>query len=152
VTFHSCERFPCSRFWGVYRSIAQKWTSYHSTVRLWGNVISDPLPSSEYCANHLENNSCNNFSIVACAYFRRCLEMGLSIYLSICGSTALVYLDGLFSFLTHTLLGREMRRSEGRYLHTEWHQHGINAHRLPCLGWDSTPLSQCSNERRRFMP
>jgi hypothetical protein len=28
----------------------------------------------------------------------------------------------------------------------------INAHRYPCPEWDSNPRSQCSNERRQFMP
>jgi hypothetical protein len=27
-----------------------------------------------------------------------------------------------------------------------------NAHRHPCLEWDPNPRSQCSRERRRFMP
>jgi hypothetical protein len=33
-----------------------------------------PLPSTGYGANHIENGSSNTFSIVACAYFWRCLE------------------------------------------------------------------------------
>jgi hypothetical protein len=31
-------------------------------------------------------------------------------------------------------------------------KHRINAHRHPCLEWDSNPRSQCSSERRQFMP
>jgi hypothetical protein len=44
-----------------------------------GNVFSDPLPSNGHGADHIENASCNTFSIVACAYFGRCLEMGLHV-------------------------------------------------------------------------
>jgi hypothetical protein len=42
-----------------------------------GNVFSEPLPSNGHGADHIESNSCNTFSIVACAYFGRCLAMGL---------------------------------------------------------------------------
>jgi hypothetical protein len=44
-----------------------------------GNVFSDPLPINGHGADHIENNSCNTFSIVACAYFGRGLEMGLRV-------------------------------------------------------------------------
>jgi hypothetical protein len=62
-----------------------------------------------------------------------------------------------FSALIHTqqsvgLLWRVISPSQGRYLRTEQHKHGINAHRHPCLDWDSNPRSQCSNGRRRFIP
>jgi hypothetical protein len=36
-------------------------------------------PSNGHGADHIENNFCNTFSIVACAYFGRCLEMGLHV-------------------------------------------------------------------------
>jgi hypothetical protein len=72
------------------------------------------------------------------------------------GSTALVDLGRFFSFLIYTLsvglLGRRISPSQGRYLHTEQHNHRINAHRHPCLEWDSIPRPQCSRGRRRFMP
>jgi hypothetical protein len=35
---------------------------------------------------------------------------------------------------------------------TGQHKHRRNAHRHPCLEWDSNPCSQCSNRRRHFMP
>jgi hypothetical protein len=35
------------------------------------------------------------------------------------------------------LLGRGISPSQGRYLHTEQHKRRINAHRHPCLEWDS---------------
>jgi hypothetical protein len=41
---------------------------------------------------------------------------------------------------------------EGHYLHIGQHKHRINAHRHPCLEWDSNPRSQCLSGRRRFMP
>jgi hypothetical protein len=51
----------------------------------------------------------------------------------------------LFEFLIHTqpveLLGRGISPSQGRYLHTEPYKHRINAHRHPCLEWDSNPRS-----------
>jgi hypothetical protein len=76
--------------------------------------------------------------------------------LSIYGSTTLVGLGRLFSFLIPTqsvgLLGRRISPSQGRYLHTEPHNHRINADRHPCLDWDSNPQSQCSRWRRWFMP
>jgi hypothetical protein len=49
------------------------------------------------------------------------------------------------------LLGRGISPSKGRYLHTEQHKHIINAHRHPCLEWDSNPRSKHSSERRQFM-
>jgi hypothetical protein len=67
---------------------------------------------------------------------------------TIYGSRALVDLDSFFSFLICTqsvgLLRRGISPSRGRYLHTEQHKHRINAHRHPCLEWDSNPRSQCS--------
>jgi hypothetical protein len=47
----------------------------------------------------------------------------------------------IFSFLIYAQsvgpLGWEMRPSQGHYLHTEQHKHRINAHRHPCLEWNS---------------
>jgi hypothetical protein len=48
-------------------------------VLFCGNVFSDQLPSTGHGAGHVENTSSNTFSIVACAYFGRCLVMGLHI-------------------------------------------------------------------------
>jgi hypothetical protein len=50
------------------------------------------------------------------------------------------------------LLGGGISPSQGRYLHTEQHENRTNAHRHPCFEWDSKPRSQCSSERRQFMP
>jgi hypothetical protein len=76
--------------------------------------------------------------------------------LSVYGSKALVDLGRFFSFLIYTqsveLLGRGISPSQGRYLHTQQQKHRINAHRHPCLVWDSNPRSQGSSGRRRFMP
>jgi hypothetical protein len=78
------------------------------------------------------------------------------LYLSINGSIALVDLGRFFSNLIHTqsvgLLGWEISPSQGRYLHREQHKHRLNAHRHPCLEWDSNPRSQRLSERRQFMP
>jgi hypothetical protein len=43
------------------------------------NVFRDPLPSNGHGADHIENTSCNTLSIVAWAYFERCLEIGLHV-------------------------------------------------------------------------
>jgi hypothetical protein len=85
------------------------------------------------------------------------MKMKYNISLSIYGSAALLLdLGRFFSFLNLYIVGRTPwtgdRQSQGRCLHTEQHKHRINAHRLPCLEWDSNPLSQCLSERRQFMP
>jgi hypothetical protein len=75
--------------------------------------------------------------------------------LSLYGSTALVDLGRFPSFLIHTqsvgLLARGISPSQGRYLHTE-HKYRINAHRHPCLQWDSNQRTQCPSGRKLFMP
>jgi hypothetical protein len=43
-------------------------------------------------------------------------------------------------------------RSQGCYLHTGQHKQRINAHKHPCLKWDTTPRSQRLSGRRQFMP
>jgi hypothetical protein len=73
-------------------------------------------------------------------------------------SIALVSLGRFFSSLIYTesvgLFGWVISPSQGRYPHTGQNKHKqrINAHRYPCLEWDSNPRSQCSSERRQFMP
>jgi hypothetical protein len=51
-----------------------------------------------------------------------------------------------FSSLSYTqsvgFLVRGISPSQGRYLHTVQHKYRINAHRHPCLEWDSSPRSQ----------
>jgi hypothetical protein len=42
-------------------------------------MFSDPLPRNGHGADHIGNTSRNTFSIIACAYFGRCLEMGLHV-------------------------------------------------------------------------
>jgi hypothetical protein len=77
-------------------------------------------------------------------------------YLSNYGSEALCWALVLFvSFLIFYTVGRtpwmEISSLQGLYLHTGQHKHRINAHRHPCLKWDSNPRSQCSNEWRKVM-
>jgi hypothetical protein len=48
-------------------------------VCIYRNVFSDPLPNNGHAADHIENTSCHNFSIVGCAYFGLCLEMALHV-------------------------------------------------------------------------
>jgi hypothetical protein len=69
----------------------------------------------------------------------------------------LLYPDLFFSsaiLFTQTvgLLGGVISPSQGRYLHTGQCKQVINAHRHPCIEWDSNPRSQRPSERRRFMP
>jgi hypothetical protein len=69
-----------------------------------------------------------------------------TICIPIYGSTALVDLSRFLSFLIYIqsvgLLGRGISPSQGLYLHTEQQKHRINAHRHPCLEWDSNPRPQ----------
>jgi hypothetical protein len=80
----------------------------------------------------------------------------LSSYLSMALQPLWTLAALFFSFLMYTqsvrLLGRGISPSQGRYSHTEQHRHRINAHRHPCLEWDSNPRPECPSDRRRFMP
>jgi hypothetical protein len=49
------------------------------SIRCGGYVFSNSLPSNGHGADHMENTSCNPYSMVACAYFGRCLEVGLHV-------------------------------------------------------------------------
>jgi hypothetical protein len=49
-------------------------TSSVVRMRVYG-----PFPSTGYGSDHIENTFSNTFSIVACPYFGRCLEMGLRV-------------------------------------------------------------------------
>jgi hypothetical protein len=80
----------------------------------------------------------------------------LSVCLSVYGSTALLLDFGcFFSFLILYTVGRTSWTGDSppqsRYL--LWQQkHRINAHRHPYLQWVSNQRSQCSSERRQFIP
>jgi hypothetical protein len=50
-------------------------------VSFCGNGFSDQLISNVHGTDQIENTSCNTIPIVACAYFGRCLEMGLLVTL-----------------------------------------------------------------------
>jgi hypothetical protein len=127
--------------------------------------ISCVEPPSPYChvtwtkEQFPEDKETVSWSSIATAICYLC-ALYLSIYLCVClsfyGSIALVDLGRLFTFLIYTqsieLLGRGISPPQGRYLHTEEHKHRINAHRHPCLEFDSNPRSQRSSGRRRFMP
>jgi hypothetical protein len=63
--------------------------------------------------------------------------------LSIFGSTAPMDLGHFLTFLVYTqsvgVLGRGISPSQGRYLHTEQHEHRINAHlSMPRVGFEPT--------------
>jgi hypothetical protein len=78
----------------------------------------------------------------------------LSIYLWL--HSPLLGLGRFFTFLILYTVGRtRWTRNQpvrGHYLYTEQHKHRTNANRHPCLEWDSNLRSQCSSERRQFMP
>jgi hypothetical protein len=81
--------------------------------------------------------------------------------LSIYGSTALVDIGPFFFifFFFHFLIyrqsvgffGRVISPTQGYYLHTEQDKHRKNAHRHPCLEWNSNPRFQCPRRRRCFI-
>jgi hypothetical protein len=68
----------------------------------------------------------------------------------------LLDLGRFLSFLIYTqsvgLLGRGISLLHGLYLHTERHEHRINAYRHPYIEWDTNPWPQCLSGRRQFMP
>jgi hypothetical protein len=83
-----------------------------------------------------------------------CMELNSSfksVYLRL--YSPLLGLGRFFSFLIFTqsvgLLGRGISPSQGRYLHTGQHEYRINAHKHPCLKWDSNPRAQCLNGRKK---
>jgi hypothetical protein len=87
-------------------------------------------------------------------------EPNLSIYLGL-GSTSPVDLGRIFSFLIHTqsvgLLGRGIRTSQGRYLHTEQHKHRLNAYTqtsMPRVGEDGSCLrlpGHCYRQAAKYL-
>jgi hypothetical protein len=102
-----------------------------------------------------------NWSISADIFVWKCCIEGSSfIHSFIRSSMALQYFVGpglFFSFVIFFtqsvgLLGQEISPSQGRYLHTGQHKQNKRTQRHPCLEWDSNPRSQCSSERRQFMP
>jgi hypothetical protein len=116
-------------------------------------------PSTTVCASPSWNNPERGTQIPSNFTSNYYLSIYLSIclYISIYGSTALCWALAAFSVswsFTQSvgLLERGISPSQGHYLHTEQHKHRRNAHRHPCLEWDSNPRSQCSSGRRRFMP
>jgi hypothetical protein len=88
-----------------------------------------------------------------CNIIHICTVLSLSIY----RSTALCWALAAFSVSwTYTqsvgLLGRLISPSQGLYPYIKQHKRRINAHRHPCLEWDSKPRSQCLSGRIQFMP
>jgi hypothetical protein len=66
-------------FIGPLPSNGYMWTTCKTPILLSEYVFTGLLPSTGHGANHIENTSAKIFSIVACAYFGRCLEMGLHV-------------------------------------------------------------------------
>jgi hypothetical protein len=69
------------------------------------------------------------------------------------GSTAVCWPWTLFQFLNIYTVGRtpwtgDQPVAKPLPTHTEQHKHRINAHRHPCLEWDSNIWSKNSRERR----
>jgi hypothetical protein len=79
------------------------------------------------------------------------LSIYLTVYLSIAPHSLVGTWPLVFSFLILYTVGRTPWTGDqpvARPLAT----HRINAHRHPCLEWNSNPWSQCSSERRQFIP
>jgi hypothetical protein len=62
-----------------YPALGMARTTQKTSLPLLEWVFIVPLPSIGHGADHIENTSSNIFAIVACAYFGRCLEMGLHV-------------------------------------------------------------------------
>jgi hypothetical protein len=73
------------------------------------------------------------------------------IYLTIYLYSPLLDLGSLWSFLILYTVGRTPWTGD-QLITRSLPTHRINAHRHPCLEWDSDPRSQCLSGRRRFMP
>jgi hypothetical protein len=126
----------------------------------------EPVPSSPslyqlgWTDFREHNDSVSTLCLVSFVEARCDIHEGLHVcmvctYLPTYGSTALLDLGRFFSFLIYTqsvgLPGQgSARRKAATY--TGQHRHRINAHRHPCLEWDSKPRSQRSSKRRQFMP
>jgi hypothetical protein len=96
-------------------------------------------------AHHLKGHRSDNLSVY------------LSIYLYICGSTALCWTLAPFQFfdLLHgqydSLDGGSARRKSSLPAHTGEHKHRINAYWHPYVKWGSNPRSQCLSGLQQFM-
>jgi hypothetical protein len=91
----------------------------------------------------------NHWTTYVCMY----VCMYVSMYLSTAVCWTLPAFSVYWSFTQSVgLLRRGISPPQGRYLHTGQYEQRINAHRHPCLKWDSNPRSQCLNGRRPFMP
>jgi hypothetical protein len=77
-----------------------------------------------------------------------CLSMALQPFV---GSWPLFQFPNPIHTRRHSLDGGSARH-KALYLYTERQKRRINAHRHPCLEWDSNPLLQCSSGGRLFMP
>jgi hypothetical protein len=99
---------------------------------------------------------CSNLVNYTCVCLSIYLSVCLSVCLSIYGSTALVDLGGVFRFLILYTVGRTPWTGDQPVTmplptHRKTSRR-INAHKHPCLEWDSNPRYHCSSGRRRFMP
>jgi hypothetical protein len=70
----------------------------------------------------------------------------IKLYLSVCVSTALADLGHFFSFLILYTVDKTLWKGDQPVARP------LPAYRHACLGWDSNWRSQCSSERRQFMP
>jgi hypothetical protein len=124
-----------------YRTVADI-HNFQSTVAhaLGFPVLTSHLPATDL---NTETNTSNHWEVFL--LFRLQFNWIINIALQ-----PFVVPWPLFQFLTLytqsiVLLGRGISPSQGPYLHREQHRHRINAHRHPCLEWDSTLPSQCSS-------
>jgi hypothetical protein len=124
-------------------------------------LYSESLPCTSYC--HVCLSVYLSIYIYLSIYLYICLSVCLSVrrsvYLSVClwFYNPLLDLGRFFSFLILCTVGRtprtggSARRKAATY--TGQHKHKINVYTdIPCLEWDSNSRSQCSSDRRQFMP
>jgi hypothetical protein len=98
---------------------------------------------------------CSLSALIGCCLFGKTRRSFFTASLSLSSSTALWTLVAFSVSSSYTqsvgLLGRGISPSQGLYLYREQRKHRINAHKHPCLEWDSNPRSQRSRGLRRFI-
>jgi hypothetical protein len=138
----------------LYRSMPMKHTLNNSFIKLsiyLPTYLSIYLPAylpiympiylSIYLTIYLSTYLSDYLPIYLSIYLSTYLPIYISICLPIYLSTVLMDLCRLLSFLIYTQWAVLLGPSQGRYLHTD----RINAHRYPCLQWDSNPVFEQAN-------
>jgi hypothetical protein len=132
------------------------WNNSPRTHFEWLRKIAQPQESK--CPSRDSKQVPSESYLEALSSERSCsVSNFLFVHLFINGYRPLLGPGLFFSFVifftqTVGLPGQVISPSQGRYLHTGQHKHRINAHRHPCLDWNSNPWFQLPRGRRQFMP